>query len=241
MGLFPLSASLPHATFLIVDDKPLSLQLTRINLETGGYLIVPCEHPEKAIPLIEGHRPDLVILDLEVEDAAGLCVRIRERSTVPIVVLTGQSDDAVETRAFALGADDYIVKPYASSVLIARLGALLRRVRELQPAPALKYGELEIDLTQMRVTVSGKTLALTPIEYRVLTCLVQHIGRPVPEDAIMAQIWGNTGVGDPAVLRVYIGRLRHRLESLCFEPHMILALEGRAYQLLTPQPVMARL
>ncbi|MHB1161605.1 MAG: response regulator transcription factor [Chloroflexota bacterium] len=221
-------------TVLVVDDEPRYLRLLRANLESLGYRVVAAADGGSAVQKAEADDPDLVVLDLMLPDLDGyeVCRQIREFSTVPIIMLTARRQQADKVRGLDLGADDYLTKPFDAEELLARVRAQLRRSsfrqqRNLQPPFAL--GDLAIDFAQHRVSIRGKEVALSPTEYRLLFHLATNAGRVLVQEELLRLTWGADYVDEPDVLRVYVRRLRQKVEDDPSSPCYILTRPGIGY------------
>jgi two-component system KDP operon response regulator KdpE len=183
-------------------------------------------------------RPDILILGLGLPDIDGLEVirRLRKWSQVPIVVLSARTKEGDKIAALDAGADDYMSKPFGVGELLARMRAALRRVarrgRGAQAPDALSgAGNLQIDLMHRRVMIVGNEVYLTPVEYRLLLALLRSAGKTVPQRQLLTEVWGPTRVNQPHYLRVYIARLRDKLESDPTQPKYLLTEQGVGYRL----------
>ena len=212
-----------HSTILIVEDEVRAQRLLRINLEPLGYRVLTADQAAKALEIVEQQQPDLIVLDLDLSktDATGadgfvVCKQVRERSSVPIIVLSAFTQTQTKVRALQAGADDYVTKPYDPAELSARIDAVLRRTnnRPLQQQPLFVCGPLTIDFDQRRVTIDGKEVSLSRTEYRLLEYLAQNAGRTLVADAVIANVWGPEYMGDYASLHLYISRLRRKLMNM---------------------------
>ena len=219
---------------LVVDDEPRYLRLIEFNLESDGYEVASASTGEEALTVAAREHFDLVILDLMLPGIDGFktCERIREFSTVPIIMLTARGRDEDKVRGLRLGADDYVTKPFSAEELLARVAAVLRRamVSDFGDSPAiLELGQLQIDLARHQVAVRGDEVSLTPTEYRLLYQLATCAGRVVVQDQLIEQVWG-AGY-DSEVLRVTIRRLRRKLEVDPGNPALVMNVPGVGYML----------
>ncbi len=222
-------------TVLVVDDEPRYVRLLRANLESVGFRVVSAPDGISAIQKAETEAPDLVILDLMLPDMDGyeVCRSIREFSTVPIIMLTARREQADKIRGLDKGADDYITKPFDAEELLARVRAQLRR-SALAPAARhhhvpLTLGDLSIDFDQHRVTVGGAEVSLSPTEYRLLSQLASHAGKVLVQEELLKLVWGPEYVDEPEVLRVYVRRLRQKIEDDPSTPKYIITKQGVGY------------
>jgi DNA-binding response OmpR family regulator len=227
---------------MIADDDLQLLDLVTLNLELEGYSVLRTSDGRQALERIERHNPDLVLLDVMMPRMSGfaVCHRVRECSTVPIIIITARGQEQDKIRGLELGADDYLVKPFSVGELLARVRSVLRRAQlttgELAPAgqSPLILGELAIDFGQRLVTMAGRKAVLTPTEYRILAYLGRNAGRIVPQDVLLERAWGTAYVGEDHMLQVNINRLRRKLESDPAHPRYILTEPGVGYVLATP-------
>ncbi len=228
-------------TILIVDDDLQLLQLVALNLELEGYAVLLAGDGQQALTQIETHAPDLVLLDVMMPRMNGfaVCHRVREFSTVPIIIITAQGRSQDKVRGLDLGADDYLTKPLNMDELLARVRSVLRRAQVTKDERALRtamtIGDLTIDFGQQLVLMVGRKVVLTPTEYRLLADLARNAGRIVPQDLLLERVWGKEYVGEHHMLQVNINRLRHKLEVDPAHPRYLLTEAGVGY-LLATQP-----
>jgi two-component system KDP operon response regulator KdpE len=184
--------------------------------------------------------PDLILLDLGLPDGDGvdLVRRVREWSSLPIIVLTARGQEGDKVRALDAGADDYVTKPFSMPELLARVRVALRhRARTVDgDEETLEVGVVHVDLPRRRVTVSGREVALTPIEYRLLTVLARHAGRVLTHEFLLREVWGPTATRQHHYLRVYMAQLRHKLEPEPARPRLLLTETGVGYRMAEPDP-----
>lgn len=227
-------------TILIVDDDLQLLQLVALNLELEGYAVLLAGDGKQALSQIERHAPDLVLLDVMMPrmDGFTVCHRVREFSTIPIIIVTAKGRSQDKVRGLNLGADDYLTKPLDMDELLARVRAVLRRAHFREDERALSttmtIGNLTIDFGQHQVFLADHNVVLTPTEYRLLASLARRAGRIVPQDALLEQIWGKEYIGEYHLLQVNINRLRHKLEPDPTHPRYLLTEPGIGY-VLAPQ------
>ncbi len=222
------------AVILIVDDEPLYIRLMEANLLTEGYQVLKASNGQEAIDLVAEKNPDLVLMDvmMPVMDGFTACKRIREFSMVPIVIVTVKGDEQDRVKGLDLGADDYIVKPYSASELLARVRSVLRRstlVKAGVQQAVFAHDNLRIDLARAEVFVDNKTVFLSATEYRILLQLAQNVGRVVPAEQLLKDVWGSEYTGDKEILWVSISRLRQKLEQDPRNPRHIVTRSGVGY------------
>jgi DNA-binding response OmpR family regulator len=226
-----------HSLILVVDDDPGILKLVRLELTEQDFRVITAENGEDAIRAVEEHHPDLVVLDVVLPDISGLEVlrRLRQRSPIPIILLTAKGGDADKVRGLEMGADDYLAKPFNPEELSARVRAVLRRERR-QAAPVasnLKVGELEIDLERRVVMRQGDIVPLTRTEWNLLHHLAANAGKVMVTAEILSKVWGPEYRDDVQYLRVWISRLRGKLEPDRPDQSMIRTFPGIGYMLDT--------
>jgi DNA-binding response OmpR family regulator len=225
---------------LAADDDPHLLRLVARNLAFEDYDVLTASDGELALEQIEAHKPDLVLLDVMMPkmDGFAVCQRVREFSTVPIIIVTAREEDKVH--GLDLGADDYLTKPFSVNELLARVRGVLRRTQfspnEHPYATHTTIGDLAIDHVQHLVTIAGREIMLTPIEYSLLTYLAHNAGRIVLQDALLDHVWGAAYVGEGHLLQVNVSRLRHKLEPDPVHPRYLVTKPGIGYLLAAPHP-----
>jgi DNA-binding response OmpR family regulator len=229
-------------TVVTADDDPQLLRLVARNLQFEDYDVLTASDGEQALELIEAHAPDVVLLDVMMPKMDGftVCHRVREFSTVPIIIVTARGQDQDKIRGLDLGADDYLTKPFSVDELLARVRAVLRRAQFMANevshlARPQKIGDLSIDYAQHQVMVAGHEVALTPIEYRLIAYLAQNAGRIVTQDLLLSHVWGSEYAGESHMLQVNINRLRRKIEADPVHPRYIRTKVGIGY-LLALQP-----
>ena len=224
-------------TVLIVDDEPPIRRFLRTSLGTVGHRVVTAEDAAGALAMLASEKPDVVILDLGLPDKSGLDViaEIRQRSTVPIIVLSARSDERSKVEALDLGADDYIGKPFGMAELMARLRAALRHAFQAQGEYAVFVsGDLVVDLVRRQVSRAGREVKLSPKEFELLRHRVTHAGKVLTHRHLLREVWGPAHGEDVQYLRVFIRGLRHKLEPDPTRPTHILTELGVGYRLRLP-------
>lgn len=219
---------------LAVDDEAGILRLIRLELTEQGYRVVVASDGEEAVRTFEQQRPDVVVLDIMLPDMSGLEVmrRLRERSNTPIILLTARDHDEDKVRGLELGADDYVVKPFNPQELTARVRAVMRRaVRESMGESLVVAGDVEIDLDKRLVTKAGEPVSLTRTEWMLLQHLASNAGRVMLNTELLSKVWGPEYIDDLQYLRVWISRLRSKLETDHAQPSVIKTLQGIGYLL----------
>jgi two-component system, OmpR family, KDP operon response regulator KdpE len=218
---------------LVVDDEQAIRRFLRAALDAHGYVVSDAAGGEEAIRAVIANRPDVVILDLGLPDLEGTEVtrRLREWSTIPIIILSVREQEADKIAALDAGADDYLTKPFGIGELMARMRVVLRRVAETETSASFQIGDLVVDLARRRVTVRGEEISLTPTEYDLLRLLVQHAGKVLIHRQLLRQVWGTEYESGLHLLRVNISNLRRKLESDPTRPRYILTEPGVGYRL----------
>jgi two-component system KDP operon response regulator KdpE len=225
------------ARILVVDDEPQIRRFLRLGLEGHGYAVHEATTAEAALRAAAAAPPELVVLDLGLPDREGFAVleRLREWSRAPVIVLSVRSREAEKVRALELGADDYVVKPFGMPELLARIRAALRRAADTaEPVPEFRVGGLEVDLVRRLVRVEGAEVRLSPKQYRLLQVLVAHAGKVVTHRQLLGAIWGAAHADDVQYLRVFVKKLRARIEADPARPAYLLTELGVGYRLRTP-------
>ena len=221
------------ARILVVDDAPQMRRLLGKGLAGAGYDVTTAASGEEALAAFADHPADLVILDLAMPGLGGLetCRRLRERSAVPIIILSVQEREADKIAALDLGADDYLTKPFGLGELLARIRAALRRTAAPGgAAPVVSAGPLRIDIARRIVTREGAPVHLTPTEFDLLKYLAIHADRVVTHDVLLRAIWGDRHGTEPHYLHVYVNQLRRKLEPDPAQPRFILTEPGVGYR-----------
>ncbi|HEV2174374.1 MAG TPA: response regulator transcription factor [Nitrospira sp.] len=221
------------ARMLVVDDEPQIRRSLQVNLERSGYAVETVESGEDALSSFRNRRPDVVILDLIMPGMGGVEVvrRIRESSTVPIIVLSAMGEEARKVEALELGADDYMTKPFGMDELLARIHSLLRRAAGAHgPQPVFIAGDLCVNFDRREVTLDQKPVKLTPTEYDLLKYMIEHAGKVLTHRMLLQEVWGQDYVDQAQYLRVFIGQLRKKLEKDPTRPRFILTDPGVGYR-----------
>jgi DNA-binding response OmpR family regulator len=219
---------------LIVDDEPRYLRLMEANLVTEGYQVVKATNGQEAVDLVVEKHPDLVLLDImmPVLDGFGACERIREFSNVPIIMVTARGSENDRVRGLDLGADDYIVKPFSATELLARVRAVLRRAQTSGGAfqqAIFNHGNLRIDFARAEVFKGDKVVFLSATEYRLLLQFAHNLGSVLTSEQLLTDVWGSEYRDDKEILWVSISRLRQKLENDPKNPQHIVTRSGLGY------------
>jgi two-component system KDP operon response regulator KdpE len=221
---------------LVVEDEPEIRRFLRTSLGAEGYRVVEAETGERGVIDAGTHKPDLAIVDLGLPDLDGVEVirRIRAWSPMPIIVLSARAREHAKIDALDAGADDYVTKPFGIGELIARIRVALRHAARTGAAggTALRFGRVEADLERRKVMRDGKDVHLTPIEFRLLACLAQHLGMVVTHRVLLREVWGPSHVERTHYLRIYMKQLREKLEEDAVRPQHLLTESGVGYRLV---------
>lgn len=226
---------------LVIEDDLAIRRFLRAGLEAQGFRMLEAATAERGIAEAAMHSPELVLLDLGLPDADGLEVvrRLREWSTVPVIVLSARGQEADKVRVLDAGADDYVTKPFAMGELLARMRVALRhRARTTDDAAVseVEAGDLRVDLARREVTRDGVRIKLTPREYRLLAELVRHRGRVLTHETLLRAVWGPSYTHQHHYLRVYMAQLRSKLEADAAHPRWLLTETGVGYRFADPAP-----
>ena len=220
-------------TILLIDDDPTLLELLSSHLQTAGYHPLTARDGASGLKLVEESAPDLVVLDVMMPNMNGweVCERLRQRSHLPIIMLTAKGEEIDKLRGFRLGVDDYVTKPFSFAELVARVGAVLSRVAHSPlPTHTLTSGDLTIDFEQRRVMVKEHLIELTPTEYRLIETLARHANRTVPTEMLLTEVWGHDYVGEVEQVKHYIWTLRKKIEIDPGDPKHLITERGFGYR-----------
>ena len=225
---------------LIAEDEIALRDFVSRNLRARGFYVLEASNGLEALALWEQENPHLLILDIMMPRMDGLevCRRVREHSAVPIIVLTALDAESDKVAALDLGADDYLTKPFGVEELLARVRAVLRRTQWEKPQiseDVKRFGDLEIDLAGHIVRVRDTEVRLSPTEFAVLAQLVTHSGKVLTHRMLLQSIWGAEYGGEAEYLRVYINRLRQKLEPDPANPRYLLTEPGVGYRFVAPR------
>ena len=221
---------------LIVEDDESIATLTRLQLEGKGYLVQIAHNGADGLRQAYAWQPDLVLLDIMMPDMDGwtVCQRLREMSDVPVIFVTAVGQERNIVRGLQLGADDYIIKPFSTRELQARIEAVLRRHRQASDGEMPVHysnGWLTIDTEQRVVTVNGKVVDLSPIEFRLLATLIRNENKVLTHEYLLEQVWGPAYKDERHYLKLYVWYLRQKIEPDVSRPQFILTERGVGYRL----------
>jgi two-component system, OmpR family, KDP operon response regulator KdpE len=227
---------MPEPVVVLIEDEPQIVRFLRVTLAGAGYRLF--EAATGAAGLVEAgsRQPDVVIVDLGLPDMDGLEVirRLREWTTVPVIVLSARGQERDKVTALDAGADDYVGKPFGAGELLARVRVALRHAAGASHEgddAMFKLGDLQMDLLRRHVRVRGAEVKLTPIEYKLLTTLVRHAGKVVTHRQLLREVWGPSHEDHAHYVRVYMAHLRHKLEAEPMRPRYLLTEPGVGYRL----------
>ena len=223
------------ARILVVDDEPQILRAVEIKLRSAGYSVETATSAQEALMKVAMRPPEAIILDLLLPDGHGtdVCRRVREWSTVPILVLSAVGEEKDKIEALDVGADDYVTKPFSGDELLARLRAAMRRAAPATE-PVLEIGDLTIDLEKRAVATGGRAVSLTPIEYDLLRLFATNEGKLLTQATILREIWGPAFQEESNYLHVYVSHLRRKIEPDPARPRYLLTHPGVGYRLVSP-------
>lgn len=220
-------------TILLIEDEPQIRRFVRAALEAENWKVLEAETGQRGLIDAGTRRPDLLILDLGLPDMDGVEVvrDFRAWSGAPVLILSARSDETDKIDALDAGADDYLTKPFGIGELVARVRALVRRhVRQQEPSPQIGFGEVGIDFSRREVHKAGAPIHLTPVEYRLLCALVAGQGKVLTHRTLMHEVWGPGHAEDGHYLRIYMSRLRQKLERDPAQPEHFLTVSGVGYR-----------
>ncbi|MFI6576900.1 response regulator [Nocardiopsis sp. NPDC050513] len=223
---------------LVVDDDPRMRKTLELNLRARGYTPLLADTGEHALKLIAHHRPALVLLDLGLPGMSGLDVLrgLRGWTEVPVVVLSGRDTEPMKVQALDLGADDYVVKPFGMDELFARLRAAMRRTRVPEREVVVETADFTVDLAAKQVTRDGAAVRLTPRQWHIVEVLVRNRGRLVTHRELLHEVWGPEYDRESNYLRVFMTKIRQRLEPDPPRPRYFLTDPGLGYRFQSGAP-----
>jgi two-component system KDP operon response regulator KdpE len=221
---------------VVIEDDVQIRRFLKATFEENGFKYVEADTAQKGLIQCETQMPDVIVLDLGLPDLDGLEVieRVREWTKVPILVLSARGQEKDKVAALDAGADDYLTKPFGVDELMARLRVALRhsaRTESSEAETVFRLKGLEVDLERRIVTVSGKEVHLTPIEYRLLTTLVKHAGKVLTHRQLLVEVWGPNAEFEHQYVRVYMNQLRHKIEAEPARPKYLVTETGVGYRL----------
>jgi DNA-binding response OmpR family regulator len=218
---------------LLVDDDPDLLAVTGFALQQAGFLVVKAADGIAALDAFQREQPDLAVLDINMPKMNGFDVaqKLRERSKIPLLMLTARNEEEDVVRALGIGADDYLSKPFSPKILLARVKALLRRVG-LDAEETVAFRGLSLDAAELTLRgLPSGDVRLTPLEARFLQLLFAHGGRTVPTDRLLVHVWGNRAGGNRQLLKQLVHRLRQKVEADPASPRLIKTVPNAGYSI----------
>ena len=223
----------PKPTVLVIDDEVQIRRLLKLTMESNGYKVILGETGEEGIRRAGMDKPDLIVLDLGLPDVDGTIVlkRVREWSTVPIIILSVRNAEPEIIACLDAGADDYLVKPFRTGELLARLRTAIRHRPSTLQEEVLTSGDVSIDLAARTVKKRGELLKLTATEYNLLALFARNAGRVLTHHYILEQVWGPAFVEETEYTRVYVGQLRKKVEDDPANPKLLITESGIGYRL----------
>jgi two-component system KDP operon response regulator KdpE len=221
---------------LVIEDEPQMQRFLRIVLQGQGYSFIEAQTGQEGLAQAATRSPDIILLDLGLPDIDGLEVtrRLREWSDIPIIVLSAREQEQDKIRALDAGADDYLTKPFGAGELLARIRVAVRHkvMRQAgQGEPVFILDNLRVDMSQRQVFLNEQEVHLTPIEYKLLTVLIQNAGKVVTHSQLLKEVWGPSYSKETQYLRVYMTQLRHKLELDPARPRFLINEPGIGYRL----------
>lgn len=224
---------------LAVDDEPGILRLIKLELTPQGFRVLTAESAAEAMEVAQEYRPDIALLDIVMPDMSGLELmrELRERGDLPVILLTAKGSDSDKVRGLEMGADDYLAKPFSPDELSARVRAVLRRaVGSTAVDNIVRIDDVEIDLNHRLVRSGGELISLTRTEWMLMQHLAANAGKVMLNAELLSKVWGPEYRNDLQYLRVWVSRLRHKLEKDPSKPRLIKTFQGIGYMLDVPEP-----
>ena len=229
-----MSEARGKSRILVVDDDAALSEMLQIVLRQEGFETVRCATGSGALQNFRQSRPDLVLLDLMLPGLSGteVCKALRQRSNVPIIMLTAKDAEIDKVLGLELGADDYVTKPYSSRELVARIRAVLRRRSEPEElvSATVQAGPVRMDIERHVVTVDGETVNMPLKEFELLEMLLRNAGRVLTRGQLIDRVWGSDYVGDTKTLDVHVKRLRSKIEPDPSDPRYLVTVRGLGYK-----------
>jgi len=223
---------------LVVEDDRNLLDVLQYNLTRDGYSVILATDGSQALDLARQDKPDLIILDVMLPKLNGfeVCRILRKETTSPIIMLTAKTDELDKIIGLEIGADDYVTKPFSMRELLARVRAMLRRAKMLEPKPVtgtsyFKIGNLEVDIARRKVTLNDATVDLTPKEFDLLAFLAKNKGLVFSREQLLEKVWGYDFAGGTRTVDVHIHWLRQKIENDAARPQRLVTVRGAGYKL----------
>jgi two-component system, OmpR family, KDP operon response regulator KdpE len=224
-----------EAYVLIIDDEPQIRNLLQIILESNGYKVQHAATAKEGLVLSTNHPPDLILLDLGLPDESGqsLLKKLRGWYTSPVMIISVQNDEQEIVNALDNGANDYVVKPFRTGELLARIRSAMRMATNADDIPVLHFNDIEVDLISRTVKKNGDAIKLTATEYALLSLFAQNEGKVLTQQYVLKQIWGPGFIGQSQYLRVYVAQLRKKIENDANHPLHLITETGVGYRFLS--------
>jgi len=224
-----------EAYVLIIDDEPQIRNLLQITLESNGYKVQHAATDKEGLVLSTNHPPDLILLDLGLPDESGqsLLKKLRGWYTKPVMIISVQNDEHEIVNALDNGANDYVVKPFRTGELLARIRSAIRRSINTEDVPVLLFNDIEIDLLSRTVKKNGETIKFTATEYSLLSLFAQNEGKVLTQQYILKQIWGPGFTEQSQYLRVYVAQIRKKIEDDANHPVHLMTETGVGYRFIS--------
>jgi two-component system, OmpR family, KDP operon response regulator KdpE len=221
---------------LLIEDEPQMQRFLRIVLQGQGFRFIEAQTGQEGLEQAATRSPDIILLDLGLPDIDGLEVtrRLREWSDIPIIVLSAREQEQDKIKALDAGADDYLTKPFGAGELLARIRVAIRHKvmqQSITGEPVFILDNLKVDMSHRQVFLNEQEVHLTPIEYKLLTVLIQNAGKVVTHGQLLKEVWGPSYAKETQYLRVYMTQLRHKLESNPARPRFLINEPGIGYRL----------
>ncbi len=223
---------------MVVDDEPKIVQLARDYLEHAGFAVVVAQDGKAALATARAQKPDLIVLDLGLPELDGLDVArtLRAESNVPIVMLTGRSEESDKLVGLEIGADDYVTKPFSPKELVARVRAVLRRAEHpTSHTEIVRVGEVTLDIPRMRTTVADRVIDLTPTEFQLVATMAREPGRVFTRAQLLDAVHGVAFESYERAIDAHVKNLRHKLEPDPARPRFLLTVYGVGYRFAEPE------
>jgi len=217
---------------LVADDDSDLLTILEFSLQSEDFVVVTARNGQEALARAADEHPDLVMLDVNMPEMDGfeVCRRLRLESNVPIIILTSRHDDEDVVRGLALGADDYVTKPYSPRELVARVRALARRSAVVaEPRSRLAAGPFQVDPEHMEIRLGGESIPLTRLQFKLLRYLVANRGEVLATETLMEEVWGYSSASDSGLVKTHVYHLRRRIEENPSHPRYIVTVPGVGY------------
>jgi two-component system KDP operon response regulator KdpE len=230
-----MNADPSKPVLLVIADETQLRRLMRLYLEEAGYLVRAADSGPSGLEDLARETPDGIVLDLDLSGGSGVDVlgALREQNSLPVLVLSASGEEGRMVTALDAGADDYLTKPFGRGEFLARLRALLRRIKPAVAANAVRFGPIEVDLARRHVAKEGRAVKLTSMEYALLQMFITHRDKALTHRQILCELWGPKAEGQIHYLRTYIMRLRRKLENEVDAPKFFQTESGIGYRFVT--------